>query len=251
MKIYDRSSRSVLLRSSLSVLAVLLLTERAGPTQHGQYALESEFAFSIPDRGVWSTATSGTADALRSGYGRIAPESGSPAPAGIAVFGFRQDGVLLSEASVPASAPVSSGRLFAEMVGPDQHGRGVRQPERAAGRYRVLLHRHPRRTGAGGEFRAGRRRTRCRDVEQRALQHLRRAPRGLAVQGDVDVHRVGSRRRHRASGVDQQSRRAADHHAAGGPPAADSQRDLRGRRPGPPVPAFRRRSGLVRPRSSW
>ena len=51
------------------------------------------------------------------GYGRIAPTGGSATPAGVAIFGFRQDGVLVSEAGVPALLPVSTGRIYVEIDG--------------------------------------------------------------------------------------------------------------------------------------
>ena len=84
--------------------------------------------FSIPDRGGRSITSSGTAESLRVGYGRIRAEAGSTAPSGIAIFGFRQNGVLISEAGVPAAEPVQEGRIFAEVNGPVNTGLAIANP---------------------------------------------------------------------------------------------------------------------------
>ena len=85
-------------------------------------------SFSIPDRGGQSTTSSGTAETLRVGYGRIRADAGSGTPSGIAIFGFRQNGVLISEAGVPASEPVQEGRIFAEVDGPVNTGLAIANP---------------------------------------------------------------------------------------------------------------------------
>ena len=92
-----------------------------GSTCHG--------SFSIPDRGGESTTSSGAAESLRVGYGRIRAEAGSSTPSGIAIFQFRDsDGVLISEAGVPASEPVQEGRIFAEVNGPVNTGLAIANP---------------------------------------------------------------------------------------------------------------------------
>ena len=74
-------------------------------------------SFSIPNLGGWSTTSSGTETATGSGYGRIGVDGGSNTPSGIAIFQFRDsEGVLISEAGVPASEPVQEGRIFAEVT---------------------------------------------------------------------------------------------------------------------------------------
>ena len=63
------------------------------------------------------------------GYGRIRAEAGSSRPAGIAIFQFRDsEGVLISEAGVPASEPVQEGRIFAEVNGPVNTGLAIANP---------------------------------------------------------------------------------------------------------------------------
>ena len=86
-------------------------------------------SFSIPDRGGTSTTSSGSADTLRVGYGRIRADAGSSTPAGIAIFQFRDsEGVLISEAGVPAAGPVREGRIFAEVNGPVNTGLAIANP---------------------------------------------------------------------------------------------------------------------------
>ena len=86
--------------------------------------------FSIPDRGGRSTTSSGTAETLRVGYGRIRADAGSSTPSGLAIFQFRDnsEGVLISEAGVPASEPVQEGRIFAEVNGPVNTGLAIANP---------------------------------------------------------------------------------------------------------------------------
>ena len=72
--------------------------------------------FDILDRGTATFTTGGQADAPRTGYGLIRADSGMATPSGIALFQFRDsEGVLITEASVPAAAPVRQGRIFAEV----------------------------------------------------------------------------------------------------------------------------------------
>ena len=86
-------------------------------------------SFSIPDRGGQSITSGGSADTLRVGYGRIRADAGSSTPAGIAIFQFRNsEGVLISEAGVPASEPVQEGRIFAEVNDPVNTGLAIANP---------------------------------------------------------------------------------------------------------------------------
>ena len=76
--------------------------------------VHDEVAFDIPDRGTATFAAAGDAD-----YGRIRPDPGSVTPSGVAIFQFRdKNGVLITEAGVPASALVHQGRIFVEADGP-------------------------------------------------------------------------------------------------------------------------------------
>ena len=86
-------------------------------------------AFSISDRGGQSITSSGTEETVRVGYGEIRAAAGSTTPSGIAIFQFRNsDGVLISEAGVPAARPVREGRIFAEVDGPFNTGMAIANP---------------------------------------------------------------------------------------------------------------------------
>jgi hypothetical protein len=75
--------------------------------------------YTIPVRGGFSiTSPSNIASAAPEpavGYGRVIRDPGSSAPSGLAIFGLRQNGVLVTEATVPASTPITSGRIYAEV----------------------------------------------------------------------------------------------------------------------------------------
>ncbi len=61
--------------------------------------------------GAAETRTVGTNEATQAGYAKVAVESGA-VPYGAAVFSFKQNGVTVSEAGVPASPPTTQARLF-------------------------------------------------------------------------------------------------------------------------------------------
>lgn len=84
--------------------------------------------FTITNRGGASTATAGTGSATVVGYGRIRPSAGATTPSGMAIFGFRQAGVLVTEAAVPASVLLQSGRIYAEVNGPVDTGVAIANP---------------------------------------------------------------------------------------------------------------------------
>ena len=86
-------------------------------------------SFSIPNRGGQSITSGGTGETVRVGYGAIRAGAGSPTPSGIAIFQFRDsEGVLISEAGVPAVKPVQEGRIFAEVNGPVNTGLAIANP---------------------------------------------------------------------------------------------------------------------------
>ena len=86
-------------------------------------------SFSFTDLGGWSTTSSGTAETVRVGYGRIRADAGSATPSGIAIFQFRDsEGVLISEAGVPATKLIQEGRIFAEVNGPVNTGLALANP---------------------------------------------------------------------------------------------------------------------------
>src|SRR5438552_13578528 len=63
---------------------------------------------------VSGTASGQTADGPKTGYAILQTNAGQPSPTALLIFSSVQDGVIVSEASVPASAPVKSAMLFVE-----------------------------------------------------------------------------------------------------------------------------------------
>jgi hypothetical protein len=91
-------------------------------------AQDPSVTFSFPNLGGVSLPTSGTSDSLAVGYGRIVPAAGTSTLSGVAIFGNRQNDVLVSEAGVPVSPPVQSGRIWAEVNGPVNTGLAIANP---------------------------------------------------------------------------------------------------------------------------
>ena len=88
--------------------------------------------FSVPDRGGISITSQGTSPELRVGYGQVETDAGMTPPAGLAIFASRLNGILVSEAGVPASAAVLEGRIFAETDGPVRTGLALANPNDTA-----------------------------------------------------------------------------------------------------------------------
>jgi hypothetical protein len=85
-------------------------------------------AFSAPDLGGVSLQTLGTASALTIGYDRVNANSGSVAPDGVAIYGLRQNGTLITETGVPISKLVTQGLLYAEVSGAAKTGLAIANP---------------------------------------------------------------------------------------------------------------------------
>ena len=94
----------------------------------------SDLPFSFADRGGVSVTTSGQNNSLTTGYARIQPAGANTTPFGVAIFGFRRNNVLVSEAGVPASPLIQSGRIYAEVNGPLNAGFAIANPNNADAR---------------------------------------------------------------------------------------------------------------------
>src|SRR5262249_21665660 len=70
-------------------------------------------ALTLSSAGAVTTTTLGRAAGVTAGYATADVQSGT-APYGTAVFSLSQNGVVVSEAGVPASPPVQSARIFIE-----------------------------------------------------------------------------------------------------------------------------------------
>ena len=88
--------------------------------------------FSVPDRGGISLTSQGTSPELRVGYAQVETDAGMTPPAGLAIFSSRVNGILVSEAGVPAAATVLEGRVFAETDGVVRTGLALANPNDTA-----------------------------------------------------------------------------------------------------------------------
>jgi sugar lactone lactonase YvrE len=86
------------------------------------------FAFTISDRGGASLRSEGMSPQMQTGYAIIESDGGRPAPSGLAIIGFRQNGVLVSEAGVAATVPIRFGRIYAEIQAALKTGLALANP---------------------------------------------------------------------------------------------------------------------------
>jgi hypothetical protein len=85
-------------------------------------------AFDYSGATLTSALTSGGGSLLQVGSAEVTAGSGGASPSGLALIDYRPDGILVSEAGVPASAPVLRGRIFAEVAGAINTGFAVANP---------------------------------------------------------------------------------------------------------------------------
>lgn len=109
----------------------------------------SVLPYSIPLNGEVSVKSTGGAGAVTVGYGSIQPFSGSSTPAGLAIIGFRQNNVLVSEAGVPATPALSAGRIYAEVNDTVHTGVAMANPNNQAAFVSFYF------TNAGGDLLSG------------------------------------------------------------------------------------------------
>jgi hypothetical protein len=96
----------------LRIYGVALSREQlAGGFFASQTAAPAGVQYTIGDRGAVTFTTSGAPPDFSVGYGRAEPGGGTPAAVGLAIFGFRQNGALVTEAGVQASGLTRSGRI--------------------------------------------------------------------------------------------------------------------------------------------
>ena len=88
----------------------------------------TSISYSVTTRGGVSLSSQGGGPNVSAGYVRILPNFGSTVPSGLAIFGFRQNNTLVSEAAVPASPLISSGRIYAEVSATVNTGIAIANP---------------------------------------------------------------------------------------------------------------------------
>jgi hypothetical protein len=105
----------------------------AGTYSGGVFAFQVTAAptgtpFTISNLGGVSLTSSDPSGTTETGYAAIRPDAGQTVPSGLAIFGFRQNGVLVTEAGVPASPLIESGRIYAAIGGPVNTGVAIANP---------------------------------------------------------------------------------------------------------------------------
>ncbi len=85
---------------------------------------DSAFNYSIPAHSAFRLRTTGGTSDVRSGSVRVVPTAGG-SPSGVSILSFRNAGVTVSEAGVPAVGPAPVFRLYAEIGSSVQTGIAV------------------------------------------------------------------------------------------------------------------------------
>jgi hypothetical protein len=95
----------------LRVVPVVLTPDQLAGGLFADRSGASGVLYSLHDRGGVSLAASGTSADASAGYARVEPTGDSPAPVGTAILGYRQGGILVTQAGVQASGLIRSGRI--------------------------------------------------------------------------------------------------------------------------------------------
>jgi hypothetical protein len=95
-------------------------------------ALPIDTQYSIPNRGGLSVITDGVGVNTATGFATVQPAAGSTTPSGVAIFGYRLNNVLVSEAGVPASPLLQNARIYAEIAGSVNTGLAIANPNNQA-----------------------------------------------------------------------------------------------------------------------
>lgn len=114
--------------------ADLEFARRRGSYIVGELAeVAAERLFAVGDQGGMSMTIARNSSVISTGYAIIAPDTISAAPDGVAIFAYRPNGTVVTETSIPASAPIQHGLVYAEMNGPVKTGIAIANPgEQAA-----------------------------------------------------------------------------------------------------------------------
>ena len=88
----------------------------------------SSLTYEFPDPGGVSLSTTGAPATTTVGYASVQKGAGSGPPLGISIFGVRRTNVLVTEAAVPSSPLIQSGRIYAEVSGPVNTGLAIVNP---------------------------------------------------------------------------------------------------------------------------
>jgi len=99
--------------------------------------VQSERQFVLATRGSLSTSTNGANSAFANGFGRV--QSSGAAGSGLEFIAYRQANTLITEPAFPGSAPIRSGRIYAEMSAPVNTGIALANPNTQAASVSVVF----------------------------------------------------------------------------------------------------------------
>src|SRR5207249_2844903 len=84
------------------------------------------FAIQAGGADYWKAESS--TNQMRVGYAHLQQNGTTGLPQGVAIFSYRANGVLVSEAAVPAGSGIQQGRIFAEIGGSVNTGLAIANP---------------------------------------------------------------------------------------------------------------------------
>jgi hypothetical protein len=114
---------SVLKAGSIVFVTALCLFSQSSP---------NSLPFTLSPGAATSFVSCGPSGPLNTGFAGVLMDAGNTAPDGFALFQFRSNSVLVSEAAVPASALSLNKELFVEVVGNVTTGVAIANPNEAA-----------------------------------------------------------------------------------------------------------------------
>jgi sugar lactone lactonase YvrE len=111
---------------------------------------QSSTTFDLANGGGTSFQSGGSPAASTAvGYAEVVPDPGTQTPSGFAIIDFRERNILVSEAGVPGTGLIQSGRVYAESGGAANTGIAIANPNSAPATISFFF------TGSTGDFGSG------------------------------------------------------------------------------------------------
>src|SRR5262249_31777689 len=108
--------------------------------------------YSLKEAGSVSLTSVGASSTISVGSIQILPDIATVTPQGLAIFALRQNGVLVTEAAVPSSTLLRSGRTFAQVTAGVKTGVAVANPNPSPATVTFLLTNSVGTQSASGSF---------------------------------------------------------------------------------------------------
>jgi hypothetical protein len=81
------------------------------------------FRYYILPGGAFYFQTDGSPTGIKAGWLKVSPETGTPVPIGIGVFGYNPDDVLVAEAGIPSAVSTTHARIYVDLT--ENHNTGL------------------------------------------------------------------------------------------------------------------------------